>query len=127
MSGTTEKTEHVPHPLVAAFTASQQAICDHCGYVAEWRIFPLEDLTEMHWHLDAPSDVLTWSPDRDQVLDALTGKGDGAQLYSGVIYPYCHLPQHVFRGAELSLLLIDTRCDGNINLFIVRNDHEVTL
>lgn len=134
MSAGADGTATPPHPLVDAYVTARAAVCAHVGYVDDWRLFPLDDQTEMYWNIDqapAGNGSVTWSPDRALVVASIEDENDGsadaidAEIYSGEIYTYRHLPKYVYRGPELTVVLVATGCDLNINLFILRNDREV--
>lgn len=84
-------------------------------YTEDWRIFPMVDNRDYFWYLDG-----------DSLLFCDDDNFDDSNTYGGEIYHYRHIRKHVFKTSELTMMLVDTRCDSNIVLMIFSNDREVT-
>ena len=115
---------HRGHPIGAAvkllddYTRAREAVFAHFGYKEDWRAFPVEDNTGMSWML--LENQVAWGD--------LTPEGikTGQEFCSAIIYTYRHLSQHVWRAAEATMVLADTRTDGNIFLMVFDNQLEIT-
>src|ERR1700759_1660086 len=108
------------HPLFDAFDAARKALHEHVGYVEDWRVIPEDDQTDMYWHLqgEGRGDSVLYA---DSVEELESGDGN---YYSNEIYTQRHLPKWVYRGAELTMVVVDTHCDGNQFIQFFSNDKE---
>lgn len=113
--------EEAAFAMVDQLNKAVAAIFEHCGYIEDWRVIPLSDNREFFWQVD-PSEArkCRWSETVEKLKDV-----EGEHYYEGSIYTQRHLPKWVYRGEVLTLVCVDTHCDGNILLMIFRNDHEV--
>lgn len=114
--------------VVDTYVTTREAIFDHVGYVEDWRIMPLDDARAMDWWL-VGGDPSTGRGCRLQYgrPGAILGDLDAANWYEASVYTQRHLPKWVYRGAELTLIVGDTHCDGNILLFLLDNAKERVL
>ena len=122
--------ERISHPLVAALGRAEEALFRHVGYAHDWRKFPIMDYTDMFWAVDPTErEWSRHSPSREALQDWVdTGeyrKCDGGMCYESEIYTYRHLDRWVVRGPELTIVLEDTHCDGNIWLAVYLTSIEV--
>jgi hypothetical protein len=117
--------------IVDAYKAAEHAIWDHVGYKEDWRRLPLEDSREYFWAVDAQEEEWCKFSPKKEALEYWLGDhedeyGDyGDCLYSDEIYTNRHLPKWVYRGAEFTLVCVDTHTDGNQFIRIFRNDMEL--
>jgi hypothetical protein len=51
---------------------------------------------------------------------------DAGNYYSNEIYTQRHLPKWIYRGAEYTMIVVDTHTDGNKFLQIFDNSKEIT-
>jgi len=104
--------------LLKDYFELQKQIFNYFGYVEDWVAIPLNDLTDVYWHLtgeDSGKQVF-YSPDKSFNEDC---------LYSNYIYTQCFLPKWVYRGKDYTMICGDTRCDGNKFLQIFDNKKEI--
>jgi hypothetical protein len=113
--------------LVTKYLAAKQAIWDHCGYKEDWVTIPLEDSTEYYWYVDPKEDSECAYAEKVENLEFYiknrVPKND--DLYVEEIYTQRFLPKWVYRGAEYTLVCVDTHTDGNKFLRIFLNRMEV--
>lgn len=118
----------------AQHAAALKAIHEHCGYVEQWRVFPLVDERKMFWHIERVDQALrrvdggtiTWSPSRESLVQWVGGdESGGDDIYSGEIYTQRHHPKWVYRGPLVTLAIVDTRSDCNIFLMAFDTAREV--
>lgn len=109
------------HPLFDAFDVARKALHDHVGYVEDWRVLPEDDATQYFWQLDGEDDgsYVRFALTEEELSD------DSENYYSNEIYTQRHLPKWVYRGAELTMIVVDTHTDGNQFLQFFSNDKEV--
>lgn len=117
--------------IVNTFYTLRDAIFAHVGYRQDWRILPIEDCRGDFWNVDEHErERVRFSPSREALEYWLAEHDDeygphGDVLYENSIYTQRHLPKWVYRGAELTLVVVDTHCDGNQYLQLFRNANEV--
>lgn len=95
-------------------------VFDYFGYVEDWKVIPLDDSRGYYWRL-SDEDTVEFA-DTEEELESQSGN-----YYENEIFPYCHLPKHVYRGEEYTMVVVDTRTDGNKFLQILSNCKERTL
>lgn len=100
--------------LVTTYFNALQAVHDLFGYKEDWRAFPLEDCRDYYWNIQ--NDTVYFSEEEFE--------GDEA-TYSSPIFTYRHLNKYVYTTSELTMVLVDTQCDGNIFLMIFSNEKKV--
>jgi hypothetical protein len=108
--------------LLNDYLQKQKELFDYFGYVENWRVFPVDDATTYYWRL-------TGEGHGDEVLfaDTLEELNDEAgNFYSNEIYTQRHLEKWVYRGADYTMIVVDTHVDGNKFLQIFDNAKEIT-
>jgi len=102
----------------------QREIYEYFGYKEDWEVIPIEDRTQYTWQL--------------QGREATIGEGYGGAVrfwrtpeelasedyYQDDIYTQRFLPKWVYRGAEYTMIVVDTHTDGNKFLAIFDNNKE---
>ena len=96
----------------------RQQIFEYFGYVEDYRILPLEDSTGYYWRLsgEGPGEVSF-----AEAAKTLDSDGD---YYEDEIYTQRFLPKWVYRGADYTLIVVDTHTDGNKLLRVFANSKE---
>lgn len=97
----------------------QKQLHEYFGYVEDWKVIPIEDAREYFWKIGVDSVYF------DEESKNLEDLDDEEYMYSNEIFTYVHLPQHVYRGADFTMVVVDTHCDGNKFLQIFANEKEV--
>ena len=102
--------------LLDKYLDLQKQLFDYFGYVEDWCVFPVDDARDYYWHL--------------------TGEGCGDRVefakheftreswLSHELYTQRFLPKWVYRGAEYTMILVNTHTDGNKLLQIFDNAKE---
>lgn len=107
--------------LLDDFFAVRDQIHKYFGYKEDWVTIPLDDQRTVKWSLaqnqDGSGKVYYW--DADKPFDT------EGNWYSAYIYTQRFLPKWVYRGAEYTMISIDTKTDGNKFLAIFDNAKEV--
>lgn len=97
----------------------QKEIFEYFGYKEDWRILPLDDAREFFWKLDGEGPgVVKHAFTEEELAD------EDGDYYENDIYTQRHLPKWVYRGAEFTLIVVDTNTDGNKLLQIFANANE---
>lgn len=105
------------------YCALRDQIFAYFGYVEDWRVLPIDDSREFFWQLDADdsgSGSVRFALTKEQLLDQ-----DGGDFYENEIYTQRHLPKWIYRGAEYTMIVVDTHTDGNQFLQIFDNKKEL--
>ena len=104
--------------LLDAEQAAREAVFKYFGYVEGWLVLPLDDETGSVWMLpDGDEGVVIFADSMEQ----LENEGDGV-YYENQIYTQRHLPKWVYRGAEFTMIVVDTH---NQLLQIFDNSKEI--
>ncbi|MFA5408176.1 MAG: hypothetical protein WC343_05330 [Bacilli bacterium] len=103
--------------MLRKFRDARQALYDHVGFVEDWVVFPIDDATGMYWTI-VHGDCVRLAETREQ----LDSDGD---YYEYAIYTQRFYDKWVYRGEKLTMIFVDTHCDGNIFFSFFSNDKEV--
>ena len=101
--------------LLTNYFDMRQSVFEMFGYKEDWRSFPLEDCRDYYWRMvnETTIDYCDDEHFRDE------------NTYRGYIYTYRHLSKYIYETTELTMCLIDTRCDFNIFLMVFSNEKKV--
>lgn len=107
--------------LLDDYLALREQIFAYFGYVEDWVVIPLDDQRARFWRIEGGEghggEVMY-----ADTLEQLDSDGD---YYSGSIYTQRFLPKWVYRGAEFTMIAVDTHTDGNKFLMVFDNAKEV--
>ena len=108
--------------LLNDYLQKQQELFDYFGYVENWKAIPVDNATMYYWQLNGEGSG-------GEVMFAETAEDlfneDAGNYYSNEIYTQRHLEKWVYRGAEYTMVVVDTHTDGNKFLQIFDNSKEV--
>ena len=91
----------------------EKKIYEYFGYVEEYEVIPLDDVTDSVWYLDDDAAEVIYA-------DNLEGFAtDG--YYMAVIYSQ----RYVYRRKDYTMIAVDTQCDGNKFLMVFDNKKEL--
>jgi hypothetical protein len=94
----------------------RQQIFKYFNYIEDWGVFPLMDYTNYYWNLN--DGVVGFS---EHETDLFETEDDECDRYEVEVYTYCHLNKWVYHGNEYTMILVDTKTDGNIFLAVFDN------
>jgi hypothetical protein len=110
--------------LLNDYNAKRKELFDYFGYVEDWVAIPVDDATMYYWFINGGEGHY------GEVRFAETAQDlddeDAGNYYSNEIYTQRHLPKWVYRGAEYTMIVVDTHTDGNKFLQIFDNLKEIT-
>lgn len=109
--------EHNNHPLITAFNRALKDLYNHVGFREDWVIFPIEDRTLYSWEIDERAKIVRYADTPGNLMDE--------EYYEDESYTQRFYKKHVYRGAELTMVFVDTHTDENRFFAIFRNDLEV--
>jgi hypothetical protein len=107
--------------LLSEYNAKRQELFDYFGYVENWAAIPVDDGTMYHWRLtgEGHGDEVQFADTPEELLD------QEGNYYANEIYTQRFLPKWVYRGADYTMVVVDTHTDGNKFLQIFDNAKEV--
>ncbi len=89
--------------MIEKFNTAKQALYNHVGFVEDWTVYPIDDRTEMYWEILDGKEV-KFANTMDQF--------NSDDYFQNEIYKDRFYSKHVFRGAELTMIIVDTHTDG---------------
>lgn len=107
------------HEKIDTYHKLEKEIFEHVGYKHDWSVFPIDDSREMFWHVDPTEQRQVRFAKTEEALQKLEG-----EFYENEIYTYYHLKKWVYRGKEITLIVVDTHTDGNKYVQIFDNTKE---
>lgn len=107
--------------LLDDYNEARQKVFDHVGYVEDWVVIPLDDATDYFWRLEGEGrgDSVLFADTEEELNDEESGA-----TYSNDIYTQRFLSKWVYRGADFTMVVVDTHTDGNKFLQIFDNAKE---
>ncbi len=107
--------------LLDKYIELRQQLFDYFSYVEDWRVLPIDDSRKYYWHLTGESDgdEVKFAEHEENLFEGTMEDG-----YSNEIYAQRHLPKFVYRGADYTMVVVDTHTDGNQLLQIFDNAKE---
>jgi len=102
--------------LIDKYFKLQKEIYDYFGYVEDWVVIPIDDARSYFWRL---TEHEVQFADTEKELEDCDGN-----YYINKIYTQRFLPKWVYRGADYTMICVDTRTDGNKFLQIFNNSNE---
>ena len=105
--------------LLDRYNALRAEVFAYFGYVENWRVLALDDAREYFWKLDGEGPGTVKFADTEEELENEEG-----QYYENEIYTNRHLPKWVYRGADFTMVVVDTYTDGNQLLQVFTNANE---
>lgn len=104
--------------LLDKYNELQQEIYDYFDFVEQWQVFPIDDRRQ-YW----------WKNDNDEVRffnskEAYESEDDG-NSYSDEILKSRHHSKSVLKGADFTMIIVDTHTDGNKFLAIFDNKKQI--
>jgi hypothetical protein len=104
------------HKLVDAFNSAKQNLFDHVGYEQDGADYAIEDADLYYWEIDWRN--IFYSDVKEDVKNI-------SKCYLGYLYYDACYPQSVFRGEDLTMIVVDTRVNNEIRLFVFDNKKEI--
>ena len=102
--------------LIKNFNTAKQALYDHVEFREDWVIYAIEDNTNMFWEINNDEVIFA------ETMEKFNSDGD---YYQCDIYTQRFYDKHVYRGADLTMIFVDTQTDGNKFFAFFQNDKEV--
>jgi hypothetical protein len=105
--------------LLKTFNDAEQAIYDHVGFVEGWTVYPISDETMYCWKIE--DGELIYGDSKEEI------ESREGNCYSASIINRSFSEQYksIYRGNELTLIVMDTHCDDNKCFGIFDNSKEI--
>ena len=103
--------------LLDDYNKIKQEIYDYFNYNEDWHVYPIEDKREFYWGICDGN--LVFHETKDVLFN---GKGD---YYSNDIVSDRFTGKSTYVGDEYTMVIVDTRTDGNKFLQILSNDKKI--
>ena len=107
--------------LTEDYDKALQALYDHVGFVEDWVVYAVDDNTEIFWQVQGDS-VDNQEVKSAETMEKFNSDGD---YYQHEIYTQRFYPKWVYRGEELTMIIVATGVDGNKFFAFYSNDKEV--
>ena len=104
--------------LINDYKKSLQSLYDHVGFKEDWTVYAIDDRSEMFWQINIFRQVVKYA----ETMEQFNSEGD---YYEDEIYTQRFYEKWVFRGVKLTMIIVDTRCDGNKFFAFFSNNKEV--
>lgn len=107
--------------LLKQYNRTRQELFDYFGYVEDWVVIPVDNATMYYWQLsgEGRGDEVFFADTLEEL------KSNSGNFCSNEIYTQRFLPKWVYRGADYTMVVVDTHTDGNKFLQIFDNSKEV--
>jgi len=105
--------------LLDQYNTLREQVFAYFEYVEDWRILPIADYRECFWKLDGEGPGTVKFAETEAELATEDG-----QYFENEIYTQRHLPKWVYRGADYTMVVVDTHTDGNQFLQVFANANE---
>lgn len=104
--------------LLTEYFEIQGRIFEYFGYQENWRVIPIDDARMYFWRVNEQTDEVKYARTEEE-LKTQTGF-----YYVNEIYRQRFLDKWVYRGAEYTMIAVDTHTDGNKFLQVFDNSKE---
>ena len=108
--------------LLDQYNALREKVHAYFGYTEDWRAIPLDDSRDYFWRLDCDDDGTGGNVRFAKSEDELAN--EEGSCFENEIWTCRHLSKHVYRGAEYTMVVVDTQMDGNKFLQVFSNARE---
>ena len=107
--------------LLDRYNALRDEVYSYFGYINGWRVIPLSDAREYFWKLHGKENCGTvkFASTKEEL------ESESGYYYEEHIYTTRTLPKWVYRGAEYTMVVVDTKTDGNQFLQVFSNAKEI--
>ena len=105
--------------MLDRYNALRAEVFAYFKYVENWRVLPLDDARAYFWKLEGEGPGTVKFADTEEEL-----ANEEGQYYENEIFTQRHLSKWVYRGADFTLVAVDTHTDGNKFLQVFANANE---
>ena len=99
--------------IIEKFNHARQEIYDHVGFVEDWVVYAIEDRTEMYYQ------ILNNEVKFAKTLEDFYSDDN---YYIDEIYTQIFYKKHIYKGAEFTLIFVNTLSAGGNKFFAIYNN-----
>lgn len=99
--------------LIENYNNSLKAIYEHVGFVKDWVVCPIDDLTDKYWEVNEVAMEVRFGDTADNLE------------YCDEIYTQRFYKKYVYRGKEITMIFTNPQVDGIRYFSIFDNKKEV--
>ena len=103
--------------LTNQFNQAKEALYDHVGFKEDWVVYAIEDRTDMYWKIVDNETV--------RFRDTIEQLNSNDNYYEDEIYTQRFYPKWIYRGMDLTMIIVDTHTDGNKFFAFFDNNKEI--
>jgi len=112
--------------IIKNYKAALQELYDHVGFREDWVVLPIDDRTDMFWRINDNEDKVVYFFELEYLPIKDGDEADrGGNFYSDEIYKQRFYTEHVYRGKDYTMIMVDTHTDGNRFFAFYDNKKEV--
>ena len=113
--------------LMDDFNKSLQGLYDHVGFTEDWTVYAVEDKVGMFWKIIPEKESIFSGNTVDCVryADTMNQFNSDGDYWEDEIYMQRHYDKWIYRGTELTMIIVDTHCDGNKFFAFFSNNKEI--
>lgn len=104
--------------LLTEYLDLQGKIFEYFGYQENWRVIPVDDARMYFWRVNEEANEVEYARTEEEL------KTQSGFYYTNEIYRQRFLSKWVYRGAEYTMIAVDTQTDGNKFLQVFDNSKE---
>ena len=93
-----------------------QSLYNAVGFVEDWTVLPIDDRTDMFWHIDEIDNCVRFQQNIEKI---------DSDYYENKIYKQKFYDKWIYRGEKLTMIMVDTQVDGNQFFAFYDNNKEV--
>lgn len=106
-------------PILQKYLDAEQKVFNYFGYFEDWRRLPIVDSTAYFWRVDTDEKEWVLFSTSEEKLNTAIG-----DYCLEDIYTQRHLSKLVYRGADFTMICVNTHTDGNQFLRVFDNSKE---
>ena len=102
--------------IINNYNKSLQAIYDHVGFIEDWVVYPINDLTDYFWRITDRHVKFA------KTMEKFYSNGD---YYINSIYTQRSYSKWIYEGKDFTMIFCDTHTDGMIYFSLFDNEKRV--
>jgi len=111
-----DKKNQTGNMAMQMFDNAKELLYNHVGFVEDWTVYAIDNRMSMYWQ------IIEGEVKFAETMKSFNSDGD---YYLDEIYTQRFYEKHVFRGSQLTMIIVDTHTDGNKFFAFFDNDKEV--
>jgi hypothetical protein len=104
--------------IIKRYNDALQTLYDSVGFVEDWTVYAVADRTEMFWKV-VDGDKVRFAETVEKMNELI------CDYYEDEIYKQRFYKKHIYRGDDLTMIIVDTHTDGNKFFAFYDNEKEL--